>query len=115
MGSVGIGELLLICLAALLAAGPDRLPAMARDIARTIRSLRGVAHGLTTELRREVGLDEVSEVFRKYGYDHSKASLTMSGSLPPPAPPRAGPADPGPPASEATGTPEPPPTTRPES
>ncbi|MBU2667277.1 twin-arginine translocase TatA/TatE family subunit [Actinoplanes bogorensis] len=123
MGSVGIGELLLIFLAALLAAGPDRLPAMARDIARTIRSLRGVAHGLTSELRREVGLDEVSEMFRKHGHDHTNASLTMSGTLPPPVVPGGAPSAPAPSAggapaslttSDARAGSEPPPSIRPE-
>lgn len=83
MGSVGFGELLLIFVAALIAVGPDRLPSAARDIAKVIKNLRGIAHGLTTELRREVGLDEVSELFRKHGFDEVNPTLTISGTLPP--------------------------------
>jgi len=83
MGSVGFGELLMVAFVALLAVGPDRLPKMAREVANVIRTVRGVADGVTTQLRREVGLDETAELFRRHGLDEVKPSLTISGSLPP--------------------------------
>jgi Tat protein translocase TatB subunit len=87
MGSVGFGELMLMLLAAVIAVGPDRLPELARNAARMIRTIKGVAHDLTDELRREVGVDEASEVFRSYGFDEVKPYLTIKGSLPAPAAP----------------------------
>jgi sec-independent protein translocase protein TatB len=87
MGSVGFGELVLMLLAAVIAVGPDRLPELARNAARMIRTIKGVAHDLTYELRREVGVDEASEVFRSYGFDEVKPYLTIKGSLPAPAAP----------------------------
>ncbi|OLB75818.1 MAG: hypothetical protein AUI14_20225 [Actinobacteria bacterium 13_2_20CM_2_71_6] len=123
MGSVGIGELVLMLLAAVIAVGPDRLPEFARNVARMIRTVRGVAQDLTLELRREVGVDEVSELFRAHGFDEVKPTLTISGSLPPPVavPTRPGAAPPTdasrqPPADAAAAPagPDSPPPTAPE-
>jgi hypothetical protein len=76
-----------------------------------VRTVRGVARELTYELRREVGVDEVSETFRAYRYDEVKPSLTIKGSLPPPAAasavPPAAPARPGPSGPAVDGNPHP--------
>ncbi|MGH3094813.1 MAG: sec-independent translocase [Streptosporangiales bacterium] len=56
---VGWGEILVILVVAVVIFGPDRLPKLASDLARGIRTLRGVAQ----QARSEVG-DELGPEFR---------------------------------------------------
>jgi sec-independent protein translocase protein TatB len=50
-------KLLLIGLIAVLIIGPDRLPALAAQFARLIRSLRDMANGAKERMREEMGPD----------------------------------------------------------
>jgi sec-independent protein translocase protein TatB len=55
MFNVGPGEFLVLAIVAVIVIGPDRLPAMARDAARMLRTLRELATGARTQLREELG------------------------------------------------------------
>ena len=65
---LGWGELLVIGLVGFFIFGPERLPTIARDAARGIRTLRGHADTLTQDLRKdlpnaaELGLDDLREL-----------------------------------------------------
>src|SRR5436305_4125490 len=48
-------ELLVLVVVGLIVLGPDRLPGLARDAARMIRTLRELATGARTQLRDELG------------------------------------------------------------
>src|SRR6201995_3576132 len=48
-------ELLGVAVVGLIVLGPDRLPALARDAARMLRTLRELATGARTQLRDELG------------------------------------------------------------
>lgn len=48
-------ELLVLAVVGLIVLGPDRLPGLAKDAARMIRTLRDLAQGARTQLRDELG------------------------------------------------------------
>lgn len=55
MFNVGPMEFLVLAVVGLIVLGPDRLPGMARDAGRMIRTLREMATGARTQLRDELG------------------------------------------------------------
>jgi sec-independent protein translocase protein TatB len=55
MFNVGPMELLVLAVVGLIVLGPDKLPGLARDAARMIRTLRDLATGARTQLRDELG------------------------------------------------------------
>jgi sec-independent protein translocase protein TatB len=52
---IGIPEFLVLAIAALFIFGPDRLPEIARQAARGIRTVRGMAANARRELTKELG------------------------------------------------------------
>jgi len=55
MFNIGPMELIVLAVVGLIVLGPDRLPGLAKDAARMIRSLRDMATGARTQLRDELG------------------------------------------------------------
>lgn len=55
MFDLSVGKLMVLAIVAVLVVGPDRLPSLARDAARMIRSLREMATGAREQLRDELG------------------------------------------------------------
>jgi sec-independent protein translocase protein TatB len=55
MFNIGPLELLVLAAVGLIVLGPDRLPGLAKDAARMIRTLRDLATGARTQLRDELG------------------------------------------------------------
>lgn len=55
MFNIGPGEFLVLAIVAVIVLGPERLPALARDAARMLRTLRELATGARTQLREELG------------------------------------------------------------
>jgi sec-independent protein translocase protein TatB len=53
--NIGPLELIVLAVVGLIVLGPDRLPDMARDAARMLRTLRELATGARTQLRDELG------------------------------------------------------------
>jgi sec-independent protein translocase protein TatB len=53
--NVGPMEFLVLAVVGLIVLGPDRLPGLARDAARLIRTLRDMATGARAQLREELG------------------------------------------------------------
>jgi sec-independent protein translocase protein TatB len=53
--NIGPGEFLVLAIVAVIVLGPDRLPGLARDAARMLRTLRELATGARTQLREELG------------------------------------------------------------
>lgn len=55
MFNVGPMELAVLAIVGLIVLGPDKLPELARDAARIIRSLRDMASGAREQLKEELG------------------------------------------------------------
>ena len=55
MWNIGLPELLVLALVAVVVVGPDRLPKLARDAAEMLRTLRELATGAREQLRDELG------------------------------------------------------------
>ena len=79
---IGLPEIILILLIALIVVGPQRLPEVAVQIARAIRQLRGYATDATTQIRAE--LDELTKEYdevRKELRDFRQAVLKDVSSV----------------------------------
>ena len=59
---IGIPELVLIVVLALVVLGPERLPGMAKDLIRAFFRVRNLSRDLTGQLEKELHLDEIREV-----------------------------------------------------
>ena len=55
---IGIGELILILVVALIIGGPGRLPEIARTLGKTMRALKKVTFDLTAEVTKEIDEEE---------------------------------------------------------
>lgn len=55
MFNIGPMELLVLAVVGLIVLGPDKLPSLARDAARMIRTLRDLSTGARAQLRDELG------------------------------------------------------------
>jgi sec-independent protein translocase protein TatB len=53
--NIGPFEVLVLAIVGLIVLGPDRLPGLARDAARMLRTLREMATGARAQLREELG------------------------------------------------------------
>ncbi|MEP6851871.1 MAG: sec-independent translocase [bacterium] len=53
--NLGPFEIAVLVIVALLVFGPDKLPTLAKDAARMVRTLRDLAQGARTQLRDELG------------------------------------------------------------
>lgn len=54
-GDLGFGELLVVAVLALFVFGPERLPSLAADAGKMLRTLRRTLKGLTDDLKAELG------------------------------------------------------------
>lgn len=55
MFNIGPMELMVLAIVGLIVLGPDRLPGLAKDAARMLKTLREMANGARTQLRDELG------------------------------------------------------------
>ncbi len=55
---IGLGELLLILILALIIWGPRRLPEISRRLGRTVRNLRKATNDFTSQVTREIDIEE---------------------------------------------------------
>ena len=62
MLDIGLGEVIVIAILALLVFGPDRLPKVASDAARTLRQVRQMAMAARKDLADAAGLDQDDEL-----------------------------------------------------
>ncbi len=99
MFGMGMGELLLILVVALLVVGPDKLPNAARAIGKGIRDFRKHTQELQSTLEQDEKLGEaVRELKSALRDDPVRAALRPSPPRPPPTPPAPAAATPPAPA-----------------
>ena len=101
MFGMGMGELLLILVVALIVVGPDKLPGAARAIGKGIRDLRRHTHDLQATLEQDEKLGDAVRELRSALHEPVR---TLRAPFPPPRPPGAPPPGPAPlaPVSETT-------------
>lgn len=65
MFDIGFSELVLIFVVGLVVLGPQRLPVAIRTVMGWVRTVRGLAHSVQTELSQELKLQELQESIKK--------------------------------------------------
>jgi len=55
---IGLGEVLLILILALIIWGPKRLPEISRTLGKTVRALRKATNDFTSQVTREIDIEE---------------------------------------------------------
>jgi len=80
---VGFTELVLIGLVALLVVGPERLPELVRTAGRWIGRAQRVAREVRSELERDVGTREITQLQR----DFTQGTLNQTITEAPPTTP----------------------------
>ena len=83
MFDVGFTELVLIGLVALLVVGPERLPELVRTAGRWIGRAQRVARELRSELERDVGTRELTQLQRDITSNTLNQSITDEPATPP--------------------------------
>ncbi len=78
MFSIGPFEVIIILIVALVIVGPEKLPEMARMVARALRDLRKYANDVRREFERDT--DEIKEDFRTLTHDKSSDYYTYGGA-----------------------------------
>lgn len=74
MFGMGIGEILLIAIVAVLFLGPDKLPSTMVDIAKFFRSVKGTVHSAKATLEEELKFSEMKQEALSYKNDLMNAS-----------------------------------------
>ena len=62
MFDIGFWELVIMALVALVIVGPERLPELARNAARTIRKIKAFIQGVKREVEKELELDKLNDL-----------------------------------------------------
>jgi len=65
MFEIGIWELVLIMVIALIVIGPERLPEVARNVGRWVGKARGMVRSVKAEIDRELAAEELQRVLSK--------------------------------------------------
>jgi Tat protein translocase TatB subunit len=65
LGGIGLTELILLAVIALLVVGPQRLPEIARTAGQLSKTARGAWQSLKTEFQTELDLDHNRKVMRQ--------------------------------------------------
>lgn len=66
MPSLGVAEILVIAIVALVFLGPDKLPKAARQLGKALRELRRHSENVKAELRDVVDIDGVTQMQRDF-------------------------------------------------
>ncbi len=74
MFGMGIGEILLIIIIAILALGPDKLPSTMVDIAKFFRQVKGTVNNAKATLEEEMKFSEMKQQALSYKDDMLSAS-----------------------------------------
>jgi TatA/E family protein of Tat protein translocase len=80
-GSIGMPELIIIFVIALIIFGPRKLPELGRSLGKSINEFKRASNELKSTLEEEIRLDE-----QRANLEASKAASAAAAAVPPPAP-----------------------------
>jgi len=86
MFEIGIWELVLIMVIALIVIGPERLPGMARNIGRWVGKARGMVRSVKAEIDRELAAEELQRVLSKQAASVDPFEMIEKAATPASAP-----------------------------
>jgi Tat protein translocase TatB subunit len=88
---IGILEIILILVVALIIVGPGKLPGIARTMGKTVRAIRRASSELTTAVTRELEAEEKAEKAQKQtAVPAPGTALSKKSSIPEGSPTRPG-------------------------
>ena len=77
MFDIGMPELLVIAVVAILVLGPDKLPEAMKQIARLINKTKRMWNDATKDIRQEIELEEMKEEMKKYKDELNKIQNSL--------------------------------------
>ncbi len=86
MFEIGIWELVLIMVIALIVIGPERLPEMARNVGRWVGKARGMVRSVKAEIDRELAAEELQRVLSKQAASVDPFEMIEKAATPASAP-----------------------------
>ena len=89
-GSLGVSEILLIMVVALIVFGPRKLPEIGRTLGNALAQFRKATDDLKSTIEREVRIDELKQIESSMNIPAESISRTepeRTGPSAPPAPP----------------------------
>ena len=86
MFEIGIWELVLIMVIALIVIGPERLPGMARNVGRWVGKARGMVRSVKAEIDRELAAEEMQRVLSKQAASVDPFEMIEKAATPASAP-----------------------------
>ena len=89
-GSIGMPELIIIFVIALIIFGPRKLPELGRSLGKSLAEFKKASNELKSTLEEEIRIEE-----QRTSFEASKAANAAQTTAPP-----AAPVEPGPPAEE---------------
>ena len=104
-GPIGMPELIIIFVIALIIFGPRKLPELGRSLGKSLSEFKRASNELKSTLEEEIRLDE-----QRANLEASKAASAAAAAATPPPPVQAGPPDatPGAPSDSTVIPPAPP-------
>lgn len=104
MGNIGLPEVLLIVVVALLVFGPERLPEFAREAGRFIARFREETSRSVAELKRAAELDDLDRELRSMRAELKGVGRQLTGADEAPSPPGTAGARAAPPPTDPEAT-----------
>jgi sec-independent protein translocase protein TatB len=89
MFEIGIWELVLIMVIALIVLGPERLPEVARTVGRWVGKARGMVRSVKAEIDRELAAEELQRVLGKQAASVDPFEMIEKAATPEPTQPPA--------------------------
>ncbi len=82
-GSIGMPELIIILVIALIIFGPRKLPELGKSLGRSLNEFKKASTDLQNTLEQEIKIEEQKEAADKFKVDESKFKKTDENVAPP--------------------------------
>lgn len=76
MFGIGGGELFFIVIVVLMLFGSDKVPEMARSLAKGMQQLKSATNDLKSEIHKSADIDGIKKTFTEIGNDDASTAIT---------------------------------------